>query len=90
MSNESSLIGSDPSHTKWCHGQAKLALKRAQDALGRTAWDALGHVVRDALLSAQLVGQVVGQENESAPLWRMQELIQVTMALLGDEECDRY
>lgn len=82
------LIGSDPAHTSWCHRIARERLRALKKRLG-VAWDMFGAEIRDALLATQLTGLVNTQENEQAPIWRMQELIQVAQYMLSPEESER-
>lgn len=74
-------IGSDPDHTKWCRHHANAALIRASKKLG-PAWKLFTAEAQDAFVYAEVLGIIAGQAIEDAPLWRMQELIQVTHARL--------
>jgi hypothetical protein len=79
-----SKIGSDPSHTAWCRRIAKDAVKDLTKNLG--ALDILSHSTKEDLLMARMAGVVLGQANEDAPLWRMQELLQVAHQLFNEED----
>lgn len=70
-------IGSDKKHTAWCERTAVDLVRKHQAYLGNTAY-LLSHDVREALLMVRVVGIIASQETTTAPLWRMQELIDVT------------
>ncbi len=70
-------IGSDPKHTAWCTRTAVELVCQHKAQLGPAA-HFLSHDTREALLMARVLGVISSQENGAAPLWRMQELINIT------------
>lgn len=74
-------IGSDKAHTKWCEHMARDCIKDARKYLGN-AWTFLGPEVQRAFVATRVVSIIATQHLEELPVWRMQELITVTMRLL--------
>jgi len=73
-------IGSDPKHTAWCSHVATGLIRTQRQFLGPSFY-LLSHDVREALLMASVLNVICGYENSDAPVWRVQELIQITRHL---------
>lgn len=79
------LIGSDPAHTRWCRTTAKKCIEDARRQLG-AGWSLFTRDARKAFVTDKVLGIVACQDNELAPLWRMQELVHVTMREFDEGE----
>lgn len=80
-----SKIGSDREHTRWCRQIAAGELRALRKRFGY-AWAAdLSPAMRKAYLGERLAYLVLAQSNEDLAIWRLQELLRIGFALLGEE-----
>lgn len=79
-----SKIGSDREHTKWCRQIAMREIKVLRKRFGYVWVDDLSPAMRRAYLGERLANLVLAQDNEDAPLWRLQELLRIGFEMLEE------